>query len=193
MEDRINDVLGQIDDDSDMKIVDERFFNRAVDSSDPDAQKELENLRRTGALSRAGTLGRYVAECIKSIDKGAGAPSEDHTIALHRQIMIVFAAVETFKKMIHDDTVSHIAINALYDSVKRDDRRLYDAVYSGGAFTFYGLRLRNDGDALNELGESFASFCGDERSSELASLGKRLFLSSCEQISRYVEDAKLND
>lgn len=187
MDDTTRNIHNDPTDDSDMKIVGDSAADTAAEPDDSESLLRYDYLRRSGELNRARRLGASAAGYIDEIDSLAAPPSGDERVALHRRLMIIFAAVVAIESGLPEPLLIQTALNAFYDTLKRDHYALYEAMSASGAITFYYLEYRRLGEQPADIGGAFAMLCGRSEDADLIKLGSDLFAYGCEYVGRAVD------
>ena len=164
-------------DDSDMKIAGGSEAEIAHPAHDPGIDRIYAYRLERGELANARRLGATLADYVEGQGGGsADILSPDMKIAMHRQLLAIFALVVGVESAMPDRILTRACLNVFYDTLKKDNPRLYDAMSASGAFSFYYLKYRKDSDdGVYGIAESFAMLCGSERDSGLRDLGESIF------------------
>lgn len=163
-------------DDSDMKIVDDRP-GRKIGSSADDAP--VEEQLANGNIACARTAGACIAGLIETeatrLDSGAFAiPNCDDKDVLSRKLLMIFALVVAIEQKIEDKFLMRTALNSFYDTLKKENPEIYDAMSSSGAFTFYYLAYRRANDTRS-VGSTFSMLCGNDGEEPYINVGCAVF------------------
>ena len=74
-----------------------------------------------------------------------------------------------------------------YDTLKKEDPKLYDDMSATGSLTFYYLAYRRDGDPKLRVAQAFAMLCGDEENEDLIQVGEAIYHRYRHMVREYVD------
>ncbi len=168
-------------DDSDVKIFNDNTDNK--DTFDEVAIiAEMTKNRSNGNVSKAKKLGKYLAEIfvdephlLSDLESEVGKIDRSDDIMYQIKVLLVFTAEYCINHKLLSSLLSHTAVNALYDSVKKEAFDFYDRLDDAVEYSFYYLAVRKGVDISANIGISFAMLCGKEKDEYYTNLGKRLF------------------
>lgn len=172
-------------DDSDMKIAGQEYREELRSPVDHEIDRLYERHRSCGNITRAQRLGASLAEYMVSNAAGENGvaadcvvlpPSADARVALHVQLLSIFALVTGVENSMPDKLLTRACLNVFYDSLKKERPHLYDAMSASGAFSFYYLNYRRGGSgSITGIASDFAMLCGSRDDKELYDLGLSVF------------------
>ena len=79
------------------------------------------------------------------------------------------------------------ALNVFYDTLKKEDPKLYDDMSATGSLTFYYLAYRREGNQDRRVAQAFAMLCGNEESEDLIQVGEAIYHRYRHMVREYVE------
>lgn len=175
-------------DDSDMKIAGENGtdIGKDVSSGDTDIDKLYAFHLERGDLANSRRLGATLADYVRGQGDSPNDPRNfsghpggafpDMKIAMHKQLLAIFALVVGIESSMPDRILTRACLNVFYDTLKKDSPALYDAMSASGAFSFYYLEYREDeSNGVFGIAENFAMLCGSEKDPALMELGENIF------------------
>lgn len=151
--------------DEDIKIFSSSKKKDIPEEADIPVHDSLDNSRK---------LGVALAGMTKEAERGFELNINDELL-LQRRLLLCFAiatALEDNSKSIQE---ARTALNAFYDTIKRNDIDFYDDIASTGHFTFYYLARRQGGDIERRIGQTFAMLCGQDGDPVCQELGEALY------------------
>lgn len=171
-----NDFL----DDRDVKIFGENEDNCSCTSEDSEYVKLINEKKGSRNIRRAMQLGAsLVVEIDRSMpDLNAGVfelRDDQDPMLLNRSMLMVFSMIIGMEQYIPGKALVGTALNVFYDTLKKEDPKLYDDMSATGAFTFYYLAYRRDGDPKQRVAQAFAMLCGDENNEDLIQVGEAIY------------------
>jgi hypothetical protein len=178
-------------DDSDIKI-----YARTNNGENNEFETLSEDIRRhisTGNREKAIRLGERMAK-VKPEHESFDFTRYNFSAAVLYQIrvLITFIAEYTTQKKIKSEFLADSVTNAMYDYLKLKEKGYYDNISDGGAFTFYLLALKKDGDAAQNIGEQFAKRCGINKP-EMIKFGAEVFNRVSDFFSQMIDNAGFSD
>ena len=168
-------------DDSDVKIFNDNSNNKdTVDEVSIIA--EMTKNRSNGNVSKAKKLGKYLAEIfvdepqlLSDLESEVGEIERSDDTMYQIKVLLVFTAEYCINRKLVSSLLSHTAVNALYDTVKKEAFDFYDRLDDAAEYSFYYLAVRKGFEVPENIGISFAMLCGKEKDEYYTNLGKRLF------------------
>ncbi|MBQ1398186.1 MAG: hypothetical protein IIY89_06805 [Clostridia bacterium] len=181
----------EFNDDRDVKIF-------SGDSSDNNAPEDSEyvrlinekkgsrNIRR--AMQLGASLVMEIDRCIPDLNSGVMALSDDlDPMLLHRSMLLVFSIIIGMEQYIPGKALVGTALNVFYDTLKKEDPKLYDDMSATGSLTFYYLAYRRDGEPKRRVAQAFAMLCGDENNEDLIQVGEAIYHRYRHMVREYVD------
>ena len=179
-------------DDSDVKIF-KGEEKRAENIDEVSVIAEMSEQRSNGNISRAKNLGKHLAEIfvdephlLSDLEKEVGAFSHDESIMYQIKVLLVFTAEYSITHLLPGSLLSHTAVNAMYDTVRKKAFDFYDRLDDAAEYSFYYLAVRKGVNISQNIGTSFAMLCGREKDSEFTTLGARLFEVAGHEIEKII-------
>lgn len=171
-----NDFL----DDRDVKIFGENDDDCSCTSEDSEYVKLINEKKGSRNIRRAMQLGAsLVVEIDRSMpDLNAGVfelRDDQDPMLLNRSMLMVFSMIIGMEQYIPGKALVGTALNVFYDTLKKENPKLYDDMSATGAFTFYYLAYRRDGDPKQRVAQAFAMLCGDENNEDLVQVGEAIY------------------
>lgn len=171
-----NDFL----DDRDVKIFGEDKEECDCTSEDSEYVKLINEQKGSRNIRRAMRLGAsLVMEIDRSMpDLNSGVfslPDDQDSMLLNRSMLMVFSMIIGMEQYVPGKALAGTALNVFYDTLKKENPKLYDDMSATGAFTFYYLAYRRDGDPKQRVAHAFAMLCGDENSEDLVQVGEAIY------------------
>lgn len=168
-------------DDSDVKIFNDNDAKKdTIDEVSIIA--EMTKNRSNGNVSKAKKLGKYLAEIfvdepqlLSDLESEVGEIDRNEDIMYQIKVLLIFTAEYCINHKLLSSLLSHTAVNALYDTVKKEAFDFYDRLDDAAEYSFYYLAVRKGVDISDNIGVSFAMLCGKEKDDYYTNLGKRLF------------------
>lgn len=160
-------------DDKDIKI--------ASDKPSQDIKKNMaatrENEQSKGkAYEKAREWGVVVArEFIKDANENPESADCDFEMVIQRRLLLSFTATIGFEQYAVDDTADGIAQKSFLDTLKAEDKNIYETAQDTGAFSFYYLAFRRGGDVVRRMGQTFAMLCLHDGDPIYQELGEALY------------------
>lgn len=178
------------EDDRDIKIAGEE-----KPGPDDHIEQDAEELRRqheNGNLGRARTLGKTLAQKLKDVDGEAffgRDPSEDDALRCQRRLLFAFSACWGVERFIDAKLLQDVTLNAFYNALKAGLPDLYHSLDSAGAFSFYYLCVRREGEARpsRDIGRYFAMLAGKNGQEVIERLGEALFIRFSDVVREAIE------
>ncbi len=171
-----NDFL----DDRDVKIFGDDKEECCCTSEDSEyvklinEQKGSRNIRR--AMRLGASLVMQIDRAMPDLNTGAFALHDDQDpMLLNRSMLMVFSMIIGMEQYIPGKALVGTALNVFYDTLKKEDPKLYDDMSATGAFTFYYLAYRRNGDPKQRVAQAFAMLCGDENNDDLIQVGVAIY------------------
>ena len=164
-------------DDSDMKIAGNYAGGDASDGIDKSDRLYAYRLEH-GEIANARRLGATLADYVEGQSGNSGDIfGPEMKIAMHRQLLSIFALVVGVESSMPDRILTRACLNVFYDTLKKDNPKMYDAMSASGAFSFYYLKYRKDSadGGVYGIAESFAMLCGSEKDTALREIGESIF------------------
>ncbi|MBQ8575448.1 MAG: hypothetical protein IJ447_05305 [Clostridia bacterium] len=146
-----------------------------------------------GNKEKAVALGEKMAK-IKPEDNIIDLSGFNMTAALLYQtrVLLTFTAEYSVQKNIAVEFLADTVSSAMYDYLKANERGYYDNISDGGAFTFYLLALKKDGDAAENIGKQFSMLCNISWP-EIADLGKRIFTEGRQYFDKLINETTFEE
>jgi hypothetical protein len=178
-----------VDDDSDIKIAEEKPFSKKTEDTTRDAN-ELEAQRRLGNLEKAHLLGEALSD--KIVDEDGESEfgedsSEDTGMRTQRRLLLAFAACSSIEKNIKSNVLQGVVLNVFYDTLKKSLPEFYSDISESGSFSFYTLCVRRGVDVDYNVGCTFAMLCGKENDSVIEGLGEALYIHFVDIVRKTIE------
>lgn len=171
-----NDFL----DDRDVKIFGEDKEECCCTSEDSEyvklinEQKGSRNIRR--AMRLGASLVMEIDRSMPDLNSGVFAlPDDQDSMLLNRSMLMVFSMIIGVEQYVPGKALAGTALNVFYDTLKKEDPKLYDDMSATGSFTFYYLAYRRDGDPKQRVAQAFAMLCGDENNEDLIQVGEAIY------------------
>ena len=181
----------EYNDDRDVKIFSgDSDANKAPEDSEYvrliNEQKGSRNIRR--AMQLGASLVMEIDRCIPDLNSGVLAlPDDLDSMLLHRSMLLVFSIIIGMEQYIPGKALVGTALNVFYDTLKKEDPKLYDDMSATGSLTFYYLAYRRDGDPKLRVAQAFAMLCGDEESDDLIQVGEAIYHRYRHMVREYVD------
>ena len=155
-----------------------KIYVRKSDSEATELQTLSDDICRhisNGNRDKAILLGKKMAQ-VRPEDKAFDFGQYNFTASELYQIrvMLTFIAEYSVQKNISEPFLADTASSAMYDYLKKNERGYYDNISDGGAFTFYLLALKKNGDTAHNIGVQFAQRCSINKP-EMINFGADLF------------------
>ena len=125
-------------------------------------------------LDAARVIGAALSERTKQAERGFELDIDDDLL-LQRRLLLCFAVSTGLEEFAVTQQVARTALNSFYDSLKKSDPGFYDDIGSTGAFSFYYLAKRQQGDTVRRIGQTFAMLCGQDGDPVCQELGEALY------------------
>jgi hypothetical protein len=166
-------------DDRDVKIFGEDNEDESV-SEDSEYVKLINEKKGSRNIRRAMQLGASlvmeIGRRVPDLNSGVFAlPDEQDSMLLHRSMLMVFSMIIGMEQYIPGKALVGTALNVFYDTLKKENPKLYDDMSATGSFTFYYLAYRRNGDPKQRVAQSFAMLCGDENNEDLIQVGEAIY------------------
>jgi len=173
--------------DSDIKIYVKKSLNETTEF-----ENLTDNILRhvsNGNKDKAAELGIKMAK-VKAEDNVINLGYCKLTAAQLYQVrvLLTFTAEYCVQKNISVEFLSDTVSSAMYDYLKANERGYYDNISDGGAFTFYLLALKKNGDTAQNIGERFAMLCNFNKP-EIVDLGKNIFTEGEKYFTELINNA----
>lgn len=137
-------------------------------------KKGSRNIRR--AMQLGASLVMEIDHSMTELNSGVFALSEDQDpMLLHRSMLMVFSMIIGLEQYIPGKALVGTALNVFYDTLKKENPKLYDDMSATGSFTFYYMAYRRDGDPKQRVAHAFAMLCGDENNDDLVQVGEAIY------------------
>lgn len=137
-------------------------------------KKGSRNIRR--AMQLGASLVMEIQRSMPELNSGVFAlPDEQDPMLLNRSMLMVFSMIIGLEQFIPGKALVGTALNVFYDTLKKENPKLYDDMSATGSFTFYYLAYRRDGDPKHRVAQAFAMLCGDENSYDLIQVGEAIY------------------
>ncbi len=181
-------------DDRDIKIFGEggEDVNRVVEDEEYvkliNEKRGSRNIRR--AIQLGASLVMEIERCMPDLNEGVFAlPDDVDTMLLNRSMLMVFSMITGIEEYLPGSALVGSTLNAFYDSLKKENPKLYDDMSATGAFTFYYLAYRRDGDPKQRVAQAFAMLCGDENNEDLIQVGLAIYQRYRQIVQDFVQRA----
>ena len=138
--------------DEDIKIFNKNSFTQPKEDVEIPIYDSLDNAR---------SLGIALAGMTKEAERGFELNIRDELL-LQRRLLLCFAIATALEENSKSTQEARTAMNTFYDTIKRNDFEFYEDIGSSGHFTFYYLALRQGGDVVRRIGQTFAMLCGQD-------------------------------
>lgn len=179
-------------DDRDVKIFGEDKDDDGI-SEDSEYVKLINEKKGSRNIRRAMQLGASLVMEIerRMPDLNSGVfslPDEQDPMLLHRSMLMVFSMIIGMEQYIPGKALIGTSLNVFYDTLKKENPKLYDDMSATGSFTFYYLAYRRDGDPKHRVAQSFAMLCGDENNDDLIQVGEAIYHRYRHIVKEFVEE-----
>ena len=173
-------------DDSDIKIYVKKGMSETTEfeSLTDDILRHVSNGNRDKATQLGIKMAKIRAED-NVVDLGQYKLSAAQLYQV--RVLLTFTAEYCVQKNISVNFLSDAVSTAMYDYLKTNERGYYDNISDGGAFTFYLLALKKDGDTAQNIGEQFAMLCRINKP-EFVKLGAEIFTTAERYFSDMIND-----
>lgn len=168
--------------DEDIKIADFKvkntFSEKTYEPKCTGTHEEYDRESAKGNTVKAKNLGTELADdIIANLDKftAGNEEVENSEIAMHRGILMIFAATVVIENYINSSIVSQIAENSLNEKLQSAAPLLYKAVGDSGAFSFYYLAYRRGTEVERRIGQTFAMLCSHDGDPVYQELGEAIY------------------
>ena len=104
-----------------------------------------------------------------------GDDLNDYNMIIQRRLLLSFTATVGFEQYCDNDTVCGIAQKSFLDTLKKNDKELYETSSDTGAFSFYYLAFRRGGEIERRIGQTFAMLCAHDGDPVYQELGEALY------------------
>ena len=149
-------------------------------------KKGSRNIRR--AMQLGASLVMEIDRSMPDLNAGMFYLSDDYDpMLLNRSMLMVFSIIIGMEQYIPGKALEGTALNVFYDTLKKEDPKLYDDMSATGSLTFYYLAYRRDGDPKRRVAQAFAMLCGDEESEDLIQVGEAIYHRYRHMVREYVE------
>lgn len=176
------------------------MFDEDIKIASPETIKEFSAKRRNKAGSvpeeydresakgntvKARELGIALAHDVLDNLNTFAMEDEDESnddMAVHRGVLMVFAATVAIEEKIASSVVAQTAKNGFNSELETAAPQLYKAVGDTGAFSFYYLAYRRGTEVDRRIGQTFAMLCAHDGDPIFHELGEAIycwFLSAC--------------
>ncbi len=125
-------------------------------------------------LDKARRLGVALAGMTKEAERGFELDINDELL-LQRRLLLCFAIATALEDYSESIQYARTALNAFYDTIKRNEFDFYEDIGSTGSFSFYYLARRQGGDVERRIGQTFAMLCGQDGDPVCQELGEALY------------------
>ena len=151
--------------DEDIKIFSKSAFLAPQEEAEIPIHDSLDNAR---------VLGIALAGMTKEAERGFELNINDELL-LQRRLLLCFAIATALEENSKSTQEARTALNTFYDTIKRNDFEFYEDIGSSGHFTFYYLAIRQGGDVVRRIGQTFAMLCGQDGDPVCQELGEALY------------------
>lgn len=184
-------MTNDFNDDRDVKIFSGDSTPQQV-TEDSEYVKLINEKRGSRNIRRAMQLGASLVmeidRCMPDLNSGVFALPEDlDQMLLHRSMLMVFSMIIGLEQYIPGKALVGTALNVFYDTLKKENPKLYDDMSATGSFTFYYLAYRRDGDPKMRVAQAFAMLCGDENNEDLIQVGEAIYHRYRHLVREFVE------
>ncbi len=172
-------MTNEFNDDRDVKIFSgETDEGNASEDSEYvkliNEKKGSRNIRR--AMRLGASLVMEIERSMSDLNSGVFSLSEEQDpMLLHRSMLMVFSMIIGLEQYIPGKALVGTALNVFYDTLKKENPKLYDNMSATGSFTFYYMAYRRDGDPKLRVAQAFAMLCGDENNDDLIQVGEAIY------------------
>ena len=162
-------------------IFDDKDIKIASDKPSQDIKKNMAATRedehsKGDAFEKAREWGAGVArEFIKDARENPEGADCDFEMVIQRRLLLSFTATVGFEQYANDDTAGGIAQKSFLDTLKGEDKSLFETAQDTGAFSFYYLAFRRGGDVVRRMGQTFAMLCLHDGDPIYQELGEALY------------------
>lgn len=185
-------MTNEYTDDRDMKIFSgDTDENSSTEDSEYvrliNEKKGSRNIRR--AMQLGASLVMEIDNSMSELNSGVFAlPEDQDPMLLHRSMLMVFSMIIGLEQYIPGKALVGTALNVFYDTLKKEDPKLYDDMSATGSFTFYYMAYRRDGDPKHRVAQAFAMLCGDENNDDLIQVGEAIYHRYRHLVREYVNE-----
>ncbi len=167
--------------DEDIKIASDQAIkefsgkNRHKSASVPE---EYDRESSKGNTVKARELGVALADDVLSNLKTFAMEDEDESnddMAVHRGILMIFAATVAIENKILSSVVAQAAKNGFNSRLETNAPQLYKAVGDTSAFSFYYLAYRRGNEVDRRIGQTFAMLCAHDGDPIFQELGEAIY------------------
>lgn len=150
-------------------------------------KKGSRNIRR--AMQLGASLVMEIDNSMSELNSGVFAlPEDQDPMLLHRSMLMVFSMIIGLEQYIPGKALVGTALNVFYDTLKKENPKLYDDMSATGSFTFYYMAYRRDGDPKHRVAQAFAMLCGDEENDDLIQVGEAIYHRYRHLVREYVAE-----
>jgi hypothetical protein len=164
--------------DEDIKIAGESFSSgsRQEDSSEIAARQFLEQ-KQSGNIDKARALGeRYVQVLLDEVPELFGAAAQPQPLLLHHQMLLYsYALNRVVAEHSPNSLVAQTVLNVFYDELESSSPAIYHHVSDMAAFSLYILCERSERRSDDEIGNVYATLCGEADNAQRSEEGNRLY------------------
>ncbi len=96
-------------------------------------------------------------------------------MTVQRRLLLSFTATIGFAEYAENDDLDGVAQKSFLDTLKMEDKGLYETAQDTGAFSFYYLAFRRGGDTVRRIGQTFAMLCSHDGDPIYQELGEALY------------------
>lgn len=125
---------------------------------------------------KASEWGTKVArEFINDANKNPLNEESDYEMTVQRRLLLSFTATVGFAEYAENEDLDGAAQKSFLDTLKAEDKSLYETAQDTGAFSFYYLAFRRGGDTVRRIGQTFAMLCSHDGDPIYQELGEALY------------------
>ncbi len=159
--------------DSDIKIASDK---PSLDIKNNSKNKYDCSFTQSESYKKARDWGMSVArEFIKDSAVNSLNEENDFEMTVQRRLLLSFTATIGFEQYAENEDLDGVAQKGFLDTLKLEDKRLYETAQDTGAFSFYYLAFRRGGDTVRRIGQTFAMLCSHDGDPIYQELGEALY------------------
>ncbi len=159
--------------DNDIKIASDK---PSLDIKKVSNAPKENNALQGEAYEKAKAWGEAVARhFIKDAKENPESAECDFEMMVQRRLLLSFTATIGFEQYANNDAADGIAQKSFLDTLRAEEKSLYETAQDTGAFSFYYLAFRRGGDTVRRIGQTFAMLCSHDGDPIYQELGEALY------------------
>lgn len=156
--------------DRDVKIFDAGSSNKKPEQNFPEVKLSKED------LMKAKTAGERVAKSfIEAVSSTSDDEANDFELLHQRRLLLSFTANIGFERFISNEELSERAKRSFLNSLKAEQKDIYETAVDTGAFSFYYLAYRRANEVERRMGQTFAMLCSHDGDPIFQELGEAIY------------------